>query len=58
MNFSLLKTKKFGVNVNSFALIENVKVIGTISFSIYKGNCFVEALTIDENIKIMDMEVY
>lgn len=40
--------KYFGVNVNSFAIIENEKIIGAVSISIYKDKNFIEALAIDK----------
>lgn len=42
------KSKKyFGTNIKSFALIENGKVIGAVSISIYKGKNYIEALAVD-----------
>lgn len=37
----------FGNNVKSFAIIENEKIIGAFSISIYKNKSFIEALAID-----------
>ena len=41
--------KYFGINIKSFALIENGKIIGAVSISIYKGKSFIEALAVDKN---------
>ena len=40
--------KYFGTNIKSFALIENGKIIGAVSISIYKGKSFIEALAVDK----------
>ncbi len=37
----------FGNNVNSFVLLENEKIIGAFSISIYKDKSFLEALAVD-----------
>ena len=37
----------FGTNVKSFALMNNQKIIGAVSFSIYKNKKFIEALPVD-----------
>ncbi len=41
--------KYFGINIRSFALLKNGKVIGAVSISIYKGKSFIEALAVDKN---------
>ena len=38
----------FGINVESFALLENEKIIGAVSISIYKEKSFIEALAVDK----------
>ena len=38
----------FGTDVKSFALLEDDKIIGAISFSIYKDKKFIEAIAIDK----------
>ena len=38
----------FGINVKSFALLENEKIIGGVSISIYKEKSFIEALAVDK----------
>lgn len=38
----------FGINVKSFALIENEKIIGAVTISIYKNKSFIEALAVDK----------
>ena len=38
----------FGINVTSFALLENEKIIGAFSISIYKNKSFIEALAVDK----------
>ena len=38
----------FGINVESFALLENEKIIGAVSISIYKEKNFIEALAVDK----------
>lgn len=38
----------FGKNIKSLAIIENNKVIGAISVSIYKNKSFIEALAISK----------
>ena len=40
--------KYFGTNVRTFALIEDEKIIGAISISIYKCKSFIEALAVDK----------
>lgn len=37
----------FGTNVKSFILIENGKIIGAVSTSIYKNKSFIEALAVN-----------
>lgn len=36
----------FGTNIRSFALLENNKVIGSLTISIYKNKSFIEALAV------------
>ena len=38
----------FGTGVESFALLENEKIIGAFSISIYKNKSFIEALAVDK----------
>ena len=38
----------FGINVTSFALLENEKIIGAVSISFYKEKNFIEALAVDK----------
>ena len=38
----------FGINVTSFALLENEKIIGAVSISFYKEKSFIEALAVDK----------
>lgn len=38
----------FGTDVESFALLENEKIIGAFSISIYKNKSFIEALAVDK----------
>lgn len=38
----------FGTGVASFALLENEKIIGAFSISIYKNKSFIEALAVDK----------
>ena len=38
----------FGINVESFALLENEKIIGAVSISFYKEKSFIEALAVDK----------
>lgn len=38
----------FGTNIKSFALIENGKIIGAVSVSIYKNKSFIESLAVDK----------
>ena len=38
----------FGIDVKSFALQENEKIIGAVSISIYKEKSFIEALAVDK----------
>ena len=38
----------FGTGVESFALLENEKIIGAFSISIYKNKSFIEALSVDK----------
>ena len=38
----------FGIDVKSFALLRDNKVIGAISISIYRGKEFIEAIAIDK----------
>lgn len=40
--------KYFGTNIRTFALIENEKIIGAVSISIYKCKSFIEALAVDK----------
>lgn len=40
--------KYFGNNVRSFNFLENKKILGAISISIYKGKSFIEALAVNE----------
>ena len=38
----------FGINVKSFILIDNEKIIGALSISTYKNKSFIEALAVDK----------
>lgn len=38
----------FGENVKSLVILENNKIIGAVSFSVYKGKSFIEALAVDK----------
>ena len=38
----------FEINVTSFALLENEKIIGAVSISFYKEKSFIEALAVDK----------
>ena len=38
----------FGINVTSFALLENEKINGAVSISFYKEKSFIEALAVDK----------
>ena len=38
----------FGNNINSLAIVVNGKIVGAVSFSIYKNNSFIEALAVDK----------
>ncbi len=40
--------KYFGTNIRTFVLIENEKIIGAVSISIYKCKSFIEALAVDK----------
>lgn len=40
--------KYFGTNIRTFALIENEKIIGAVSISVYKCKSFIEALAVDK----------
>lgn len=40
--------KYFGANIRTFVLIENEKIIGAVSISIYKCKSFIEALAVDK----------
>lgn len=39
----------FGNHIKSFALLENEKIIGAVSISIYKNKKFIEALAVDKD---------
>lgn len=38
----------FGTNVKSFVLLENKKIVGAVSISIYKDRSFIEALAVNK----------
>lgn len=38
----------FGTNIKSFALLENKKIMGAVSISIYKNKNFIEALAVNK----------
>lgn len=38
----------FGINVKSFVIVENKKIKGAVSISLYKDKNFIEALAVDE----------
>jgi len=40
--------KYFGNEVKSYVILENKRIIGAISFSLYKDKKFIEALAIDK----------
>lgn len=40
--------KYFGTNIRTFVLIENEKIIGAVSISIYKCKSFIEVLAVDK----------
>lgn len=43
--------KYFGTNIRTFVLMENEKIIGAVSISIYKCKSFIEALAVDKKYK-------
>ena len=38
----------FGTDVKSFVLLENKKIVGAVSISIYKNRSFIEALAVNK----------
>lgn len=40
--------KYFGINVKSYAILENKNIIGAVSISLYKDKSFIEALAVDK----------
>ncbi len=43
--------KYFGSNVKSYALVDKEKIIGAISFSMYKNKSFIEAIAVDKSFR-------